>query len=164
MQNLYTTQQVVGGLILIVLFLILFIANVMKPEMKMLFIPILVSITISLLAYVIVLTELITTKKNLLTQRSTFSFKNCPDGYEKRLNFDGKIKEIQCFDSSQSIPSFFLQGNDDKCKTDLISANGCFNQINDREQKCENVRTFFNSDTTGDILNKWTEFQNQCSI
>ena len=55
MKELYTTKQVVGGLLLVLTFIMLFILNMVKKEYNMLLTPILVGITICLLGYIIFL-------------------------------------------------------------------------------------------------------------
>ena len=32
------------------------------------------------------------------------------------------------------------------------------------DEWCNNIRSFFNTDITGNILNNWTEYQNQCVV
>ena len=164
--QLYSTKQVVGGFILVILFVLVFIVNAMKRDLKPLLTPVLVGLTISLLVYVIILNDVITSKKKLLKSEDKFELKTCPASYNKTMNFDGDITEIHCLDSSKSVPSFYLQGNENVCKNELVESNGCFNKISSRKQKCDNITNFFktDTDTNGTILKNWSEYQNNCVV
>ena len=96
MKQLYTTKQVVGGLLLVILFIMVFILNMLNKEYNMLITPILVGLTLCLLAYILVLNEIITTKKKLLLKKDKYVFKTCPNDYTTKVNFLGKVKEIEC--------------------------------------------------------------------
>ena len=163
MKQLYTTKQVVGGLLLVILFIMVFILNMLNKEYNMLITPILVGLTLCLLAYILVLNEIITTKKKLLLKKDKYVFKTCPDDYTTKVNFLGKVKEIECINSNKSISNFLLQSTEKKCDEGNY---GCFNKENNRTKKCENIKTFFQSDTdvNGGILNNWAEYQNQCIL
>lgn len=164
MNQVYTIKQVVGGLLLVVTFIMVFILNMLKREYNMLVTPILVGITICLLGYILVLNEIIKTKKELLLKKDNYQFKKCPDNYQQNTRFIGKIKEIKCTNSNATIPSFLLQSTQEECDKNL----GCFNKTLSRKQKCEEIKDFFKQDTEvnqeNGILNNWSEYQNQCVL
>jgi hypothetical protein len=162
MKNLYTTKQVFGGLLLVILFIMVFAINILKKEYNMFLTPILVGITLCLLGYILVLHEIIQTKKDLLLKKDKYNFKTCPDEYKQNVNFFGNDKEIECINSNKVIPAFYLQSNENKC----ANKEDCFNKIQSREEKCNNIQAFFKTDTVsnGNTLNNWSEYQNQCII
>ena len=164
MKELYTTKQVVGGLLLVLTFIMLFILNMVKNEYNMLLTPILVGITICLLGYILVLNEIMNTKKVMLLKRDEYLFKTCPDNYKQNIKFIGKVKEIQCMNENASIPSFLLQSTQEECDKNI----GCFNKTLSRKEKCEEIKTFFKDDTAinqdNGTLNNWSEYQNQCLL
>tara|TARA_B110000259_G_scaffold153644_2_gene173950 strand:- start:2270 stop:2761 length:492 start_codon:yes stop_codon:yes gene_type:complete len=163
MKQLYTTKQIFGGFLLAILFIMVFILNFLKKEYTMLFTPILFGLTLCLLGYILILNEIITTKKNLLLKKDKHIFKTCPEDYSTEVNFLGKIKEIKCLNDQKTIPFFYLQTEENKCNTDL----GCFNKITNRQDKCENIKKFFSveeSQIDGKTLNNWSEYQNQCIL
>ena len=182
--ELYSLKQIIGGFALVVLFITLLIITVLLKNKKSpvntfgnqpnvldysrLLIPILVSITLALLIYVINLNQLITIKTNLFKKADKLIMQTCPDDYKKIISKDPDIDEtptINCINSNRMIPSFYLQGNDDVCTGEYNENNGCFNNKTTlRKEQCDNIKKFFEADIDNEIVNSWTEYQNNCMI
>jgi hypothetical protein len=153
----YSLKQLFGGFILLAIFITLFVINITiksSINIKMLLNPILVSISICLLIYIISLNEHIKLKKKELTKIDNFVLKTCPTNFKQitEKTSDNKTN-IKC-DSVNEI--FYLNGDDNTCLD-----NGCFNKYSSKKEKCKKIKDFFKSKDQN-ILKNWIEYNNEC--
>tara|TARA_A100000164_G_C21707839_1_gene676691 strand:- start:150 stop:656 length:507 start_codon:yes stop_codon:yes gene_type:complete len=165
----YSLKQLVGGFLLVLIFIILFVVNVtFKSDalnIKMFLNPILVSLAICMLIYVIKLNELINLNKSKLNQKDKFELKSCPHDYKQIVDVttinNKKIKNKKC--DSTVHGTFYLNGDKNICGEGRINdLNGCFNKYKLRKIKCDKINKYF-EDRDKNILSNWVEYRNNCT-
>lgn len=165
----YTLKQLVGGFLILAVFIIIFSINLTYKSdlnLKMLFNPILIALAICMIMYIINLNETIKRNKNkLATNDDKFTFKTCPVDYKHLIERDNSQNII--FEKCEGDIDFNLDGNKQYCtKTDNGYDEGCFNKYSLREKKCEKVKNFFTNENglESEVLSKWTEYRNNCTF
>jgi len=134
----YTLKQLVGGFLILAVFIIIFSINLTYKSdlnLKMLFNPILIALAICMIMYIINLNETIKRNKNKLANNDDkFTFKTCPVDYKHSIERDNKQNII--FEKCEGEIDFNLDGNVQYCtKTDNGYDEGCFNKYSLREKK-----------------------------
>lgn len=165
----YSLKQLVGGFLLVLIFIILFVVNIVFKSnalnIKMFLNPILVALAICMLIYVIKLNELINLNKSKLNKNDTFELKSCPYDHKQSIDMttinNKKFKNIKCDNAVHG--SFYLNGDKNICGEGIIDdLNGCFNKYKLRKIKCDKINKFFeNRDKK--ILSNWVEYRNNCT-
>lgn len=166
--KLYSLKQLVGGFLLLLLFIVLFVINLTFKSglvnIKMFLNPILVILAICLLIYVIKLNELIKLNKSKLKKKDTFNLDTCPNEYEPRtqiVNVDNK-KYVDKLCYSDTYGPVYLNGNPNICGTDTINdTNGCFNKYTLRDVKCKKIKDYYEK-LDRNVLKNWVEYNNNC--
>ena len=167
----YSLKQLVGGFLLVLIFIILFVVNVTSNSdnspinIKMFLNPILVSLALCMLIYVIKLNELIKLKQSKLNKKDVFELKTCPHNFQELTEVttinNKKFDNKKC--NSANYGDFYLDGDKNICGEDTINDSvGCFNRYTLRSTKCEKIEQYF-KDRDEDILNSWVEYRNNCT-
>lgn len=167
-------RQLIGGLLLIFIFLIVFGILIMmklntstsysitETDPSYFFVTLLFGITIATIIYMLKLSELIRLKNKLKRESDNFNISNCPPDYEKKSSDKGLTIKCESNDQTNPIPSFYLNGTPDYCSVDKYEENGCFNKSLNKANKCNRLRDYFK--THEEMLAGWTDFRDNCSL
>tara|TARA_B100000401_G_C52554562_1_gene600246 strand:+ start:192 stop:698 length:507 start_codon:yes stop_codon:yes gene_type:complete len=166
--KLYSLKQLIGGFLLVLLFIVLFVVNVTYKSptlnIKMFLNPILISLSLCMLIYSFKLNELIKLKRAQLNKKDVFNLTSCPHGFTKNT----EVTTIDNIDFNNKIcrsdvhGEFYLDGDKELCGEGVINDElGCFNKYNLRSEKCAKIDKYF-EERDRSILNNWIDYTNNC--
>ena len=167
--KLYSLKQLIGGFLLVLLFIILFAVNITYKSpivnIKMFLNPILISLSLCMLLYIFKLNELIKLNKAKLNKKDVFKLNSCPHNYNEITEFttinNAKFTNTRCENDNSGI-SFYLDGDNNICGEGVINDDsGCFNRYNMRSEKCAKIDKYF-EERDKEVLKNWVDYRNNC--
>jgi hypothetical protein len=167
--KLYSLKQLIGGFLLVLLFIILFAVNITykSPFMniKMFLNPILISLSLCMLLYIFKLNELIKLNKAKLNKKDVFELNSCPHNYNEITELttinNTKFTNTRCENDNSGI-SFYLDGDNNVCGEGVVNDDsGCFNRYNMRSEKCAKIDKYF-EERDKEVLKNWVDYRNNC--